>query len=167
MKHSKIEAGTEPAAFDQFTDYVAAVVDSRKWVVGARLTARLRANGYGVAIPPKRFDVLKQAWEDAHGWAMGFPPEMQTEWLREAVRAYRGKETGQGAIVGKKPMAPYPGARALIEGRGFDPSGHLLADATRRADEAEAMLAALYARLERYGVIYAERVPVEERRAFT
>ena len=156
MKHMQIEAGIDPAPFDRFTDYIAAVVETRDWVVGARLTAAMRKERYSVAIPTKRYDALKQAWEDARGYVMGYPPEMQPEWLREAVRAYRGNGEGQDPIDGKRPTAPFAGARALA-------SSNQVSPARDRAEVAEAMLRALHDRLERDGAIYAPRVPLARR----
>ena len=47
---------------DSFGDFLAARY-GRQWVVAARLTERLRARGYTVALSPKRYAALQREWE--------------------------------------------------------------------------------------------------------
>ncbi len=50
-----------------FTDWIAAQLGTRKWVVFARLTQRLRDKGYEKAVTPKRYRELMRQFETETG----------------------------------------------------------------------------------------------------
>lgn len=47
----------------RFNDFIAAELGTGLWVVAPRLTPRLRARGYDVAISPKRYLAVEAEWE--------------------------------------------------------------------------------------------------------
>jgi hypothetical protein len=51
-----------------FSDYIAERVGTRKWVVAARLTPRLKAKGYEAALSPTRYSQIEHEYRCPHGY---------------------------------------------------------------------------------------------------
>lgn len=69
-----------------WTDHLAATLGTRDWCVTARLTERLRAKGYTIAITPRRYAQLRTQWETSHPAILAIGPHPQRDWLVTAAR---------------------------------------------------------------------------------